>query len=834
MRVETFQYDIRSSSWSVNQLPALDSEQTLMLAFGATEIQSTPKVLQVVRSHYPRSHILGCSTAGEVLDGRLSDGTLSAAVMHFAHTNLVSSSVVVREESQSLEAGHTLARQLIRPAPIRGVIVLAEGLRVDHPALLAGMQAELGEHVMIVGALAADSQRYERSWVWCGDRIQSGLVAAVALYGDEAVLVSAVNHQWGEDDHSERVVSKSSGNVIYSLGGMPALDVCRGPGGNGLLPLRVLGENGHSRFVSALGMDEASKAVIFNEPVPQGARVQVVRADARQLIEGAGAAAAQLESMASSMASTGAQVLALATSCAGRRVFLRDQAQHEIASVARRLPKDVPLVGLYSYGELSPENGSKTALHDSSLGLVLISETIDVTRPSQQSVPLTPPFAAGSGESSAIPSGMGSDTGQSQAHSHGGRAHSHSGQSYGFSDTGQSRGDSYTSASLVHTRPQAVDLGSATAQVYDLGSLRFIALKGTLNESFRGDELARQMGGRVVLDLGGVELITSFGVRGWLQMMQSADPRVTALYLANCSEAVVNQMLMVRNFGGKGQIVSFGAPYICTACSTTFEYVLDCENTAEEISQGAPPDVACPECGNRAVFDEDPEVYLDFVSRDLGKSLPFDVRDALAERRLETMTQVDDSIEKRVEGDRTLFRINRIVDERIRWRRVLSGVEGKVRLDFARAKGATAVGADRFLTALRRETESVTEILLDQLPLVVVEHLITSEPVPKVRVRTISVPARCANCGVVRQASIDPAGIREARRHGLQPESECRRCSGSIPITLPDEIVAYFEGGRRSALGGGGGGGLSGRTLLVVGGVVLLLGAIAALVLLLT
>jgi DNA-directed RNA polymerase subunit RPC12/RpoP len=810
MRVETFQYDMRNSSWSVNQLPALDSEQTLMLAFGATEIQSTPKVLQVVRSHYPRSHILGCSTAGEVLDGRLSDGTLSAAVINFKHTRLVSSAVVVREESQSLEAGRTLARQLVRPEPIRGIILLAEGLRVDHRALLHGMQTELGEDILIVGALAADSQRYERSWVWSGDRIQSGLVGAVALYGDEAILMASANEEWGEQDWAERVVSKSAGNVIYSLGGVPALDVCRGPAGSGLLPLRVLGENGHSRFVSALGMDEASKAVIFNEPVPQGARVQVVRADAQYLINGAGAAAAQLQAMAASITSSGGQVLAMATSCAGRRVFLRDQAQHEIASVAEHLPKEIPLVGLYSYGELSPgANHPRTMLHDSSLGLVLISESVDITQAGRNAVPAAP-FASGSGESVSISASA-----------------VHTG-SQDFSDSFTSSG------SLVTTRPQIVDLGSAEARVYDLGSLRFIALKGGFSEAFNSDLLVSHMEGRVVIDLGGIEMITSFGVRGWLQTMSGIEGRVTSMFLANCSEAVVNQMLMVRNFAGRGQIVSFGAPYICTACSTTFEYVLDCENAAEEINQGAPPDVACPECGNRAVFDEDPEAYLEFVSADLGKSLPFDVRDALAERRLESMTQVDDSIEKRVEGDRTLFRINRIIDERIRWRRVLAGVEGKVRLDFARSKGANPVGADRFLAALRRETDAVTEILLDQVPLVVVEQLIEGEAIPKIRVRTLAVPARCTNCGVIRQASIDPAGIREARRQGLQPESECRRCSGSIPIMLPDAIVAYFEGDSANSFSLRGSSRLSARLMLGIAGAGLAIAIVVMLVILLT
>jgi hypothetical protein len=117
---------------------------------------------------------------------------------------------------------------------------------------------------------------------------------------------------------------------------------------------------------------------------------------------------------------------------------------------------------------------------------------------------------------------------------------------------------------------------------------------------------------------------------------------------------------------------------------------------------------------------------------------------------------------------------------------------------------------------------------------VVVEQLIEGEAIPKIRVRTLAVPARCTNCGVIRQASIDPAGIREARRQGLQPESECRRCSGSIPIMLPDAIVAYFEGDSANSFSLRGSSSLSARLMLGIAGAGLAIAIVVMLVILLT
>ena len=52
----------------------------------------------------------------------------------------------------------------------------------------------------------------------------------------------------------------------------------------------------------------------------------------------------------------------------------------------------------------------------------------------------------------------------------------------------------------------------------------FLPWVGRLTEAFKGAALAKELEGQVIFDLSGVERITSFGVREWLQMMQAAEP----------------------------------------------------------------------------------------------------------------------------------------------------------------------------------------------------------------------------------------------------------------------------------------------------------------------
>ncbi len=795
MQLETFRYDQGKGLWSVEKLPSLDSERTIVLAFGAAELQSRQELFQTLRHGFPKSHLIGCSTAGEILNGKVYDGTLSVAVMKFAKTDLVSTSAVVRNAAASDNAAVELARGLTanqHGQRLSGVLVFADGVSVDHRALLARLISELGNRVPIVGAFAADGHRFERPWVLYADRLQSGLCAALGLYGDAVVLRSAASEEWGPGTPGDYVVTSAENNVMYTLNGMPALDVCRGNNG-ALRPIKLV-EGNTLRLLTPLSVNEAARAVIVNRQVAQGSRIQVLEADTQSMIRGAAAAASAVQPTAVALEQVGATTLALALSSYGRRTLLGNRATDEITSMVSCLPAPTRVLGLYSYGGIAQGADATPFVHDAAIGVAILSEV--PSQDDRDNRASTPEGTLGYEAGSPFRGGSGAgEASQSQ------------------------------SGSLKDVRPQTQMLGSITATIYRLGALRFIALSGSMNESFDSTAASQLLRGRVILDLAGIEQITSFGVRAWLEMMSAAEPHLKSLFLANCSEAIVNQMLMVRNFAGPGHIVSFLAPYICTVCSNSFEFLLDCEHSAREIKDAAPPDVACPNCGNRALFDDDPTTYFQFVERDVGVSLPDDARAALAERRLEWLTTVEDSIEKQVEGSRSVFRINRNIDEGIRWQRVLQGVEGNVRLDFTLAKGATPTGAERLLAALRVAADAVDEIVFDQVPLEVVMRMIESEPIAKLRVRTLSVPARCANCGVVRQASIDPVAVRDARRQGLQPESQCRRCSGSIPITLPSAVVAYLEGSKvkAGAAGDAGGGAttFSSRTLMLIGGALL-------------
>src|SRR4030095_6914916 len=128
--------------------PELDSERTLVVVFGAPAFVDDPSPLEELRRRYPRSKILGCSTAGEIFGDELRDGSLSVGVVRFESSELVSARARVANAGESHDAGTALARALARP-DLRGVIVLSDGLHVNGSELVRGLSQGLPDSVVV-------------------------------------------------------------------------------------------------------------------------------------------------------------------------------------------------------------------------------------------------------------------------------------------------------------------------------------------------------------------------------------------------------------------------------------------------------------------------------------------------------------------------------------------------------------------------------------------------------------------------------------------------------------------------------------------------------------
>ncbi len=368
-------------AWTATLSPAWDSSSTLVLAFGASGLDPETAAAVELAERFPTSHLLGCSTAGEILDTSVLDGSLVVAVLRFDSVRLHSAFAPVSSAGDSLAAGQALGAQLAGE-DLRGVLVFADGIHVNGSELVRGIGDRLPPGIPITGGLAGDGQQFRTTWVIGSGSSQRCGAAALGLYGKRLCFGHGSKGGW-DIFGPERLVTRSQGNVLYELDGRPALGLYKeylGHRASGLpatallFPLALRDQSGGPQIVRTVtGIDEDRQAMTFAGDIPQGCVAQLMKANFDRLIDGAGDAALQT---AAQWQRGGAPVLAVAVSCVGRRMVLGERCEEELEAVREMLPPAAQMIGFYSYGEISPHvAGGGCELHNQTMTLTTISES---------------------------------------------------------------------------------------------------------------------------------------------------------------------------------------------------------------------------------------------------------------------------------------------------------------------------------------------------------------------------------------------------------------------------------------------------------------------------
>ena len=182
MHLRTFQYHA-ARGFSAPVCSELDSERTLVLVFGARSFTADPAPFAALDAAFPRSVILGCSTAGEIAGTHLTDESLSIAVARFEATDVRLATSAVPHMDGSYDAALAIARDLARP-DLRAVLVLSDGLNVNGSELARAFAEALPPAVIVTGGLAGDGPHFARTWILQRGGTTEKIVAAVGFYGD--------------------------------------------------------------------------------------------------------------------------------------------------------------------------------------------------------------------------------------------------------------------------------------------------------------------------------------------------------------------------------------------------------------------------------------------------------------------------------------------------------------------------------------------------------------------------------------------------------------------------------------------------------------------------
>jgi len=362
-----------SSGWTEGTaLP----EATLVLLFGGTKQIAQAAWLAEVRAAYPKAHLFGCTTAGEIAGTRVYDDTLVATAVQFEHTRIELAQVRMVDVADSVEAGARLAAAVPHDG-LRHLFVISDGQQVNGSDLVRGLLGGLPPDVQITGGLAGDGTRFETTYILAGETPIAGSVGVIGFYGDRIQVGFGSLGGW-DPFGPQRIITRSTGNVLHELDGMPALDLYKSylgehaaglPSTGLLFPLSIRRKGDQETLVrTILAVDEEARSLTFAGDVPEGATAQLMKANFDRLVEGAsGAAHAAIRN--------GKPDLAILISCVGRKLVLKQRIEEEVEAVQEVLGGNSVMTGFYSYGEICPTAPNASCqLHNQTMTITAISE----------------------------------------------------------------------------------------------------------------------------------------------------------------------------------------------------------------------------------------------------------------------------------------------------------------------------------------------------------------------------------------------------------------------------------------------------------------------------
>ena len=371
----------KETGWQPISKEVLATAPQLVLVFGASALVREQNIFDDVKKQYPESHIVMMSTAGEILDTSVTDGSLSLTAIFFEKTTLAFAQADIQNTADSKTVGESLAKSL----PTEGLVhamVFSDGLKVNGTALVEGMTGVLPESVALTGGLVGDGADFKHTYVGLDAVPSEGKIVAIGLYG--ASLKVSYGSMGGWDPFGpQRIITKATDNVLYELDGKPALDVYKEylgdkakelPGSGLLFPLSLGLPNKQGEDVQVvrtiLAVNEADKSMTFAGSMPEGVKAQLMKANFDRLVSGASGAAAMIKE-------TKAEAqLAVLISCVGRKLVLKERIEEETEAIREVFGPDTALTGFYSYGEISPMTPTKNQceLHNQTMTITTFAE----------------------------------------------------------------------------------------------------------------------------------------------------------------------------------------------------------------------------------------------------------------------------------------------------------------------------------------------------------------------------------------------------------------------------------------------------------------------------
>jgi len=322
--------------------------------------------------------IFGASTGDNFTDGEIESNSIVLLLLDIdpAYFQLA---IKGTDEGTIKEIADQIGKSALRKFKNPAFLVISGGLAVDGDEIITGIESACGKGTTIIGGLAADSLKMERTYVFTNDKLfDYGLLALIL--DEEKISLSGVAVGGWKPVGMDRIITKSNGNVVYTIDNEPALDfVSRYAGlkdldtNNGMnfmissnFQVQLKREGKHPVMRTPMQANPGDRSIIFAGSLPEGSKVKLCLLPGFEVIE---ATLNEFNNYKKEQPEPDAIIL---FSCAGRQITLGPYVSEEIDKINNIW--NAPLAGFFCYGEIGRVDSGQHEFHNMTCSLATLTE----------------------------------------------------------------------------------------------------------------------------------------------------------------------------------------------------------------------------------------------------------------------------------------------------------------------------------------------------------------------------------------------------------------------------------------------------------------------------
>lgn len=321
--------------------------------------------------------VFGATSNGEFIDEEYTNGGIAILLLNVAPSCFFIEFAPLNGTDDRQTAA-ALAKEAKERFANPAFLIVASNLSTDAESLLAGFADVLGSNESITGGMAGDDHQFTGQYVFTSQQEGDRAILCLVFDGDRILVKGQATHGWRAFG-TEKVVTKSEGNRLYTIDNIPAVDVCLRFSGLAAddpnlatelvmnCPFQLKKENGETLMRPAYHINWEDHSVLTSGCLPVGSRIKFSLPPDFDVIEKVVEEAKSFKE--TTMPEADALIL---FNCGGRLMCFGPLIGEEIKGLKEIW--NIPMAGMFSNAEIGKTKLGHVEMHNLTASWVTLKE----------------------------------------------------------------------------------------------------------------------------------------------------------------------------------------------------------------------------------------------------------------------------------------------------------------------------------------------------------------------------------------------------------------------------------------------------------------------------